>query len=48
VFARMSLRVNFTARRFLMILHCLLGQRQVEAAGVLNSSVRKLQVIHII
>jgi len=47
VFARMSLRVNFTARRFLMILHCLLGQRSVEAAGVLNSSVRILHVIHI-
>jgi len=42
VFARMSLRVNFTARRFLMILHCLLGQRKVEAAGVFNSSVKKI------
>jgi len=40
VFARMSLRVNFTARRFLMILHCLLGQRKVEAADVFNSSVK--------
>lgn len=48
VFARMSLRVNFTARWFLMIIHCLLGQRSGWGGRHSEFFNKKITVIHII